>query len=273
MTTEIEWITVGDLADSFAPGAFILPNLADLAGRHFTLHFSNGWQIAHQFEADRLTWNAADGHSQGSAPYRATSIRPGIYLVDFVKNEGGQDWSISLVLDIEGACFTAVIGRLPTAETTREGLYGRALAGKNLTGVEVEFLQGSLDKPWQEGACLHAPTQELVGLRNLYRYSPSEVYEHIYLNQDYYTWHCLKGGEVGLCDTDRCHYYKIADQLYLFVWREKIVPTLGLVMIDMAQHRSDGKIFGYAGDGFKELSNFPVASHCSVLNRIEYPDA
>ena len=44
-------------------------------------------------------------------------------------------------------------------------------------------------------------------------------------------------------------------------------------MIDMANHRSDGKIFGYAGASFDELSNFPVSSYCQVLNRTEYPDA
>jgi hypothetical protein len=272
MSTQSDWITVGALADGFAEGSFILPNLADLAGRTFTLNFANGWQITHEFEAERLSWVAADGHSQGSAAYRATSVRPGIYLVDFLKNENGQDWSISLVLDIDNAAFTAVIGRLPDADTAHEGLYSRALDGKQLTGVVAEFFHGSLDTPWQEGACPHALTTELVGIRNLYRYSPTEVYEHIYLNQNFYTWQCLKGVEAGLCDTDRCHYYKIADELYLFVWREKIVPTLGLVMIDMANHRSDGKIFGYAGGGFDELSNFPVASYCSVLNRTEYPD-
>lgn len=270
MSTNSDWITVGALADGFAPESFILPNLADLAGRSLTLHFANGWQIAHRFESERLSWQAADGHSQGSAAYRATSVRPGIYLVDFLKHEQGQDWSISLVLDLGSASFTAVIGRMPDAQTTHEGLYHRALAGKLLTGVEVEFFHGSLDKPWQEGACPHVPTRELVGLRNLYRYSPTEVYEHIYLNENFYTWQCLKGVEAGLCDTDRCHYYKIADELYLFVWREKIVPTLGLVMIDMANHRSDGKIFGYAGGGFDELSNFPVASYCSVINRTEH---
>jgi hypothetical protein len=41
----------------------------------------------------------------------------------------------------------------------------------------------------------------------------------------------------------------------------------------MQQHRSDGKIFGYAGSSFDELSNFPVASYCQVLNQTEYPDA
>ena len=110
-------------------------------------------------------------------------------------------------------------------------------------------------------------------IRDRYRYSPSEVYEHIYLNERFYTWQCLKGVEQGLCDTDRCDTYKIADQLYLFVWREKIIPTLGLVLIDLQQHRSDGKIFGYAEASFDEFSNFPVSSYCQVLNSTDYPDA
>ncbi|QLF93395.1 molybdenum cofactor biosynthesis F family protein [Pseudomonas sp. ABC1] len=273
MSTTSDWITVGALAEGFAPEAFILPNLAELAGRRFDLHFENGWHIEHRFDAEQLHWHAADGHSTGSAPYRATSVRPGIYLIDFIKHEGGQAWSISLVLDTLTQSFTAVIGSLPSAEETREGLYSRALAGKALTSVEARFLHGSLDQPWQPGACPHAPSSELVGVRNRYRYSPTEVYEHIYLNPDYYSWQCLQGVEKGLCDTDRCHYYKITDALYLFVWREKIVPTLGLVMIDLQQHRSDGKIFGYASDGFDTLSNFPVSSYCDLLNRTEYGDA
>jgi hypothetical protein len=266
-----EWIPVGALADGFAPESFILPKLADLSGRNMTLFFANGWEIEHRFESDRLHWHATDGHSSGSAEYRATGLRPGIYLVDFLKREQGQDWSISVVLDTISQSFTAVIGHLPDEAETREGLYYRGLAGKELTGVKVEFIHGSIDKPWQEGACPHAPTNELVGLRNLYRYSPTEVYEHIYLNENFYTWVCYKGVEQGLCDTDRCHYYKIADELYLFVWREKIVPTLGLVLIDLKAHRSDGKIYGYSGGSFDELVNFPVASHCTILNRTEVP--
>src|SRR3546814_19398574 len=109
MTTPTDWITVGALADGFAPEAFILPNLADLNGKTFTLNFANGWQIEHRFEQQTLAWNAADGHSSGTAPYRATSVRPGLFLVDFVKHEGAQAWSISLVLDTANAAFTAVI--------------------------------------------------------------------------------------------------------------------------------------------------------------------
>ena len=90
------------------------------------------------------------------------------------------------------------------------------------------------------------PTTELIGRRVEYTYSPTERYEHIYLNEDFYTWQCLLGSEKGLADTDRCHYLKLGDELYLFVWREKIVPTLGAVVADFSAMRTMGKIFGHA---------------------------
>ncbi|MXS18828.1 molybdenum cofactor biosynthesis F family protein [Pseudomonas oryzihabitans] len=269
MSSTSDWITVGALADGFAPEGFVLPANAALQGRHLTLHFANGWRIEHRFTAERLEWHLENGG--GEASYRATTLRPEVFLVDFIKRENDQDWSVTLVLDLPNQAFTAVLGRLPTLAATREGLYARALAGQSLTGVEVEILHGSLDRPWQDGACPHAPTRELVGLRNLYRYSPTEGYEHIYLNENFYTWQCLQGVEGGLTDTDRCHYYRIAEHLYLFVWREKIVPTLGVLLIDLDQHRSDGKIWGYSDADCQAWSNFPVASHCQVLNRTEYP--
>jgi len=265
-----EWITVGALADGFAPEAFLLPD-ADLAGQTLTLNFSNGWSIPHRFDKEQLHWNAADGSSSGSAAYRATSIRPDLYFVDFLKTEDGQEWSVSLVLDIRAGVFTAVLGHLPDADALKTtSLYTRARASQPLTQVQAQFIHGTIDRPWQNGACPHALTGDLIGLRNRYRYSPNEAYEHIYLNENFYTWHCLKGVEKGLAETDLCHYYKIADQLYLFVWREKIIPTLGVVLIDLEQHRSDGKICGYADDSLSKLANFRMASHCDVLNHTEY---
>ncbi|MCO7636618.1 molybdenum cofactor biosynthesis F family protein [Pseudomonas sp. S 311-6] len=265
-----DWITVGALADGFAPDAFILPRQAELAGKQFELNFANGWQAALRFETEALDWRPHSDVAACRVPYRATSIRDGIYLVDFLQQ--GKDYvcSISVLLDLNTHAVTAVIGRLPTPASTCESLYQRALRGEALTGVDVDILNGCLDRPWEAGACAHHPTNALIGLRNRYRYSPTEVYEHIYLNEKFYTWHCLAGVEQGLCDTDRCHYYHIADALYLFIWREKIVPTLGVLVIDMAQHRSDGKIYGYADSDFRSVSNFPVASYCDVLNRTDY---
>jgi len=264
-----EWITVGSLADGFAPEAFLLPDAA-LTGTSLTLHFANGWIISHRFEEEYIHWNAEDGSSSGSAPYRATSIRSDVYFVDFLKTEQGIHYSVSLVLDMQARAFTAVIGQLPDAKALESSIYARARASQTLTQVEVEFLHGSIDKPWQSGVCPHETTRDLIGLRNRYRYSPTEVYEHIYLNDYFYTWQCLEGVEKGLADTDLCHYFKIAQNLYLFVWREKIIPTLGVVLIDLAQHRSDGKICGWANDQFSHLANFRMASHCEVLNRTQH---
>ena len=77
--------------------------------------------------------------------------------------------------------------------------------------------------------------------------------------------------EKGLADVDRCHYVKVAEQLYLFVWREKIIPTLGVVMIDLQGMRTDGKILGYQGSDFSALSNFAVGAHAQVLNTTRHP--
>jgi hypothetical protein len=92
----------------------------------------------------------------------------------------------------------------------------------------------------------------------------------VYLNRDFYTWHCLSGAEwkegVGLTDTDRCYHRKIGESLYLFVWREKIIPTLGAVVIDLAEMRTSGKIYGYQGKGFEKVTNFPVGARARILN-------
>ncbi|MHB0774913.1 MoaF C-terminal domain-containing protein [Halomonas sp. WWR20] len=260
------WITVGDLGAGFAPDSFALDHRADLDGRDYALHFEDGQVTRYRFDATRVTW------PDGEADYRATTLRDGIYLIDFLAREADRTHSVSLVLDTVTSSFTRVIGRMPTAEAIRVGLYEKARKGRPLSDVTAEFQHGSLDTPWHAGACPHRPTYGLIGKRLLYRYSPTEVYEHIYLNDHFYTWHCVKGVEQGLCDTDSCHYLEIADQLYLFVWREKIIPTLGLVMIDTRQHRSDGKLFGYSQDDTAELANFPVASYCTLLNTTEYPD-
>jgi hypothetical protein len=128
-----------------------------------------------------------------------------------------------------------------------------------------------VDGPFNPDGPNYAPTSEMVGKRYQYVYSETETYEHIYLTDNLYTWHCLAGIEKGLADTDRCHYYKIENELYLFVWREKIVPTLGVLLLDWKQKRSTGKLFGYETNDFGKLSNSPVGAFSTKLNETLYP--
>jgi len=164
---------------------------------------------------------------------------------------------------------TALIATLPEKEETQGSLTDRAAMGKELTLVSASFLSGIVDQTFTADTPRHLATSDLVGKRVEYAYSPTERYEHIYLNENFYTWQCLSGAEKGLADTDRCHYYKLADDLYFFVWREKIVPTLGAAVIDFDLMRSAGKIFGYQGGDFAKTTNFTIGAHARLLNVTE----
>lgn len=263
------FIQVGALADGFAPEANILASVDALAGRALALGDASGAWRVYTFEPGALQWRDAATDAGGREPCRVTRLRDWLYFVDYI-DSAARATSVSLVIDLDNGVWTSVVGTLPTEADTRIDAFSRVARGLPLTGVEAEFRHGTLGGHTQPGP-LHGATRELIGKRTMYRYSPTECYEHIYLNENFYAWQCLQGVEGGLADVDRCHYFRIADELYLFVWREKVVPTLGVVLIDLAQRKTDGKIFGYQGGDFGTLSNFPVGAHAQVLNETVHP--
>lgn len=271
MNAASEWIPVGALGDAFLPENNCLPPVPDLAGCQFKLYFENGWVIEHRFADNaRLEWRMLEGDSdsrQGSEDYVATRPRENIYFVDFIKR-GERATSVTLVLDLNHRSFIAVIGQLPEAAESLTPFITRIAQGKELTAVDATFLRGSIDCPLDAGRLLPEVTRDLLGKRVEYSYSPFEKYEHVYLNERYYAWRCIAGSEQGLADTDACHYYKIAENLYLFVWREKIVPTLGIVMLDFNALKTTGKIVGYESNDFGKLRNFTVGARARVLSVI-----
>jgi hypothetical protein len=267
MTDDVQYIQVGDLAKGITEN--LLPDTDGLAGKSIRLHFQDGTATEYRLHsAHGLTWAVISGDEKGSrgeANYRATCPRQGIFFVDFVKPDE-RATTVSLVLDINLGIATSVIGTLPTATECQKNMFSRASEGLELTTVSAKFMSAALDRPFGPNEACHSTTAEMVGKRVQYVYSRTETYEHIYLNEKLYTWQCLSGIEKGLADTDRCHYYKIADELYLFVWREKIVPTLGVVVIDLRQMKTTGKLFGYESNDFGKLVNAPVGAFATLLN-------
>jgi len=261
------WISVGELAESFAADPNLLARNGDLAGRRLDLSFEDGEVVTYDFVSPEHL-RVGDDETQES--YLATSIRPGIYFVDFVRSGRDAGTSVSLVIDLDRGVATAVIGRMPDAAAAHGDILARAQRREELTLVPTAFRAATIGKPHDPALPHHAPTGELIGLRIQHRYSPHELYEHIYLNEKRYAWHCVEGAEVGLADTDRCHYYAIDKELFLFVWREKIVPTLGVCLIDLAALKTTGKIFGYADDTLTKLVNFPTGARSTALNRTRY---
>ena len=269
MADTSRWITVGELAESFGPGNNTLPPTGDLAGKTLDVHLENGQVIEHRFGLDgTLAWKTTAGPGMGQGAeetYSATKVREGIYFVQFLRHLE-RATTVILVLDLDQGIATAVIGQLPEEAEIRRSLAERVAQDQELTAVTATFLSGALNAAFTADTPRHATTGELVGRRVEYTYSPTERYEHIYLNEDFYTWQCLLGSEKGYADTDRCHCYKLADDLYLFVWREKIVPTLGVVAVDFEAMRTSGRIFGYQGSDSGELADFPVGAYARLLN-------
>lgn len=268
--TETNWISVGDLGTSFAISSHALTPVADLAGQAYDIDLA-GDVITHTFvDGETLRWSVKGTAQSGTDTYRATSPREGIYFVDFIKSSE-RATSVSLVLDPQRGIATAVVGTLPDQARASTPAVELARQKRELTSVDVQILSGVIDSAFDAASPVHEDTDELVGKRVLYRYNPHECYEHVYLNDRMYAWHCISGVEQGLADADRCHYRKIRDSLYLFIWREKVVPTLGIIVIDLEACKTTGKIFGYAGDDFGKLVNFPVGAYATVLNTTTVP--
>src|SRR5215469_989149 len=251
------WISVGELGEAFGadPDSNTLPPSPRLAGRRLTLRFEDGSVLDRHFQSEA---ELVDGAGRVES-YRATEIRPGILFVDLIAADRPVS-TLSFVLDLERGICTALEATLPTEAEAKVPLVERIGQGAELTSVKAKFLSGAIDAAFGPGVLRHTSTRELIGRRIEYTYGRSERYEHVYLNEQFYTWHCLSGSEQGLADTDRCHYLKVADRLYLFVWREKVVPTLGAVVVDLEQMKTTGKILGYRGLDFGAVVNFPVGA-------------
>ncbi|MGE5229018.1 MAG: MoaF C-terminal domain-containing protein [Deltaproteobacteria bacterium] len=267
----LRFIQVGELVKGISEGA--LPADDALAGRSLSLHAEDATVTALSFaEGGRLAWEVTAGPGagdRGEETCRITRPRADVAVVDYVASTR-RATAVTIVLDLARSAATTVVGTLPTADQAARGAFALATEGEELTLVAARIVPAVIDGPFVPGAHPHEPTDELVGKRVQYVYSRTEAYEHIYLNQDLYTWQCLRGAEQGLADTDRCHHREIGEKLYLFVWREKVIPTLGVVLVDWKARRSNGKLFGYEGSDFGALCTTPISSRAVLLNVTTY---
>lgn len=266
---------VGDFVANF--GGNELAHTDDLVGRVFDIHFNNGWAIRYNFLPEQqMEWQIQQGADPDpTAPvkdresYCTTCLRDGYYLVDFIKRYKSTQ-TVTLLIDLVQNIATMVLSTMPTREETFKPLFQRVLDRELLTPMRATIVHGAIDQPFSDQTPRHEQTSELVGKRVRYQYGPKDSYEHIYLSREFYTWNCIQGPEAGLSDTDYCQYYKLADKLYLFLWLEKVIPTIGLVLIDFKRGKTSGKIFGYQGEDFGATCNTPVGAYLTLKNETRY---
>lgn len=226
--------------DGLAPGfdANKAPHSTDLSGRAVTVVNANGSVIEHVFTDDRVRWvyDATDadphGDERGDDTYEAFAVDDGLYLVQFHTQVRPLD-AVSLALDLRTGRALSVVTAIgePDGHGTR---------------VKQLFEPGVIRGIGPSGNAL-APTRALIGRRVMWVYSPQHAYEHIYLSPQWYTWQCLAGPEKGLADTDENSVYEIRPGIYVFAWREKVIPCASVTIADhrdLRNLRSHGSLFG-----------------------------
>lgn len=269
-----KWINLGEWGKGM--DEFKLPSSDWLSGKELKLRFKDNNRVIQCVFYDEKTLAMGDHISLKNRPlktetYEAILIASDIYFVDFVKNTNANV-SVSMALDFCSSKAIVFTATLPDKKNTNSSFVERLGEDVDLSGIKVR-IQHAMINPSSpdESVSVHERTTELVGKRIQYTYGRDRVYEHIYLNNRFYTWHCLTGAEAGLADTEVCDYFKIAPDIYLFSWREKIIPTYGLVLINLKEMRSNGKTFGLDIASGKYI-NFTMGALAKFLNEIEYPE-
>ncbi|GLZ39343.1 MoaF C-terminal domain-containing protein [Actinokineospora sp. NBRC 105648] len=247
---EDEWRTYDEFAAGIA--TYRLPN-ADLTGRELTVTLDDGSTLDLRFDdAEKLTCNGVQD------PYDAVAVREDVYFVNLPKTS------------VEGESLTVVF-----STTTHRALAVRSVLGaedvEGVPRVSQTFWAGTTDGGEPTGE-VPGPSRDLIGRRNLYRYSPEHLYEHVYVSSQRYAWQCLEGIQRGHGDMDLSTVWKFADGLYLFCFREFRIAVASVWLHDLGLAlRTTGVFLGITGDGSTEHST--AGGHVYPLGSVTYPDA
>ncbi|MFD6053558.1 molybdenum cofactor biosynthesis F family protein [Agromyces sp. NPDC060279] len=254
--------------DGLAPGfdANKAPHSLDLVGREVAVVDERGTRIVHRFNEHTVDWEYQPGAGDPTEAaaktdaYEAVKVDEELYYVQF-HHEYLPNEAVTLVLDFRSGHALAVISViLPEAE-----------AGK--TRVQQIFVPSQIEGIELRGEA-PAPTTTLIGRRVQWVYSPVHAYEHIYLSPQWYTWQCLAGPERGLADTDENSVWQIRPGIYVFAWREKVIPCASVTIADHRDARairSHGVLFGLDESG-EVPTHFTFGAHGRLISVTVHPD-
>ncbi|BDV32264.1 molybdenum cofactor biosynthesis F family protein [Microbacterium terricola] len=248
--------------DEFAAGidTYRLPS-ADLTGEQLAIAFAGGPTVHLNFtDAQTVSWSA-DGVFAGSGsstdPYDAVHVRDGVVYVNLPFSSRSRE-ALTIVystmtrraLGVHSVIQPEHVEDVP--QVTQE-FWAGAVVGGEVTGEEP------------------GPSRDLIGKRNIYRYSPAHLYEHVYMSSERYMWQCLQGVQRGHGDVDLSTVWKFADGLYLFCFREFKIAVASVWLHDLGYAlRTTGIFLGLNGSGESQHSG--AGGHIYPLGAVAYPD-
>lgn len=249
--------------DGLEPGfdAHRAPLSTALEGRGFTMVVGNGAiTVAHAFANGRMSWvmHSPDGEKSYSAVYEAFDVAQDLHYVQ-VKSEHRSDEAVAVFVDVANGVGLSVVSTIGPE-------------GQKPVRVTQRFMPFVIEGHAHPGP-VPTPTRALIGHRAWWRYSEQHAYEHVYLDDTWYTWHCLGGPERGLADTDEQSTFEIRPGYYMFAWREKVVPCAAVTIADHRDPdnlRSHGALFGLNETG-KDSTLFTFGAVGKKFAKADYP--
>ena len=260
-----DWAGLSEMADGF--DEYRPPLSSALDGQRVELHCrvvgvsGSDHTLVHEFADGSLRWTLHDssGTREGTAPYELFEMQPGLFFLHHRRSDEDHPVVVTMALDTHNGQATGAVGELgltPNPHLARQ-----------------EWFQGRVADPDAESdsgsgaGSAHSSTTELLGHRIRYAYSSDDVYDHVYLNENLFTWLCMGGAELGVGDTDSCRYWKLRDQTYLFSWLEKNVGVEGMVLIDLNALRTVGIQFGL-DQASGDLVNITMGAYAIDYGRV-----
>jgi len=272
--SELSYISIGEMAEGFSE--YNLPQTSLLSGRTvelYTVRRGDAFAMRFEFVSPKvLQWTVIAGDETGESGYSeyiATQPREGYFFVEYIPGLNRAQM-VSFVLDETRGIATWVFGQFPRRDEDTLSLYERSAQQLSVNASSVEILNANI------GGALTAQTprhtlrsSDLVGKRYLYQYSEKDAYEHIYVTDQLFTWHCVSGNEQGLADTDFAQIVKFEDDFYMIVWVEKIMHIVSTITIDYAAMRSSGAMAAFKGWDYGELVNVSSGALITPLQGID----
>ncbi|WP_162903889.1 MoaF C-terminal domain-containing protein [Leucobacter sp. wl10] len=232
-----------------------LPQSSALTGRAYAVTLPDG-ELALDFGEHTVAWRLPDG-TGGTDPYDAVEAAVDCFFVDIWCRSSDARRSLTLVLQ-RATGRTLLVETV--ADTSRHDVP---------VAFEHRFALGMLRGVEAAGVEQPGPTAELLGRRLLSVYSADLVFEQIYLNSSSVAWQCIRGWEPGANDTDEATYWRFAENLYVFGFREEAALSSSVFLLDLANNRSTGKYLGLDEHG--ALANGALGAVLLPLEASTYP--
>ncbi|WP_396659125.1 MoaF C-terminal domain-containing protein [Microbacterium oxydans] len=248
-----EWRTY----DEFAAGidTFRLPSTL-LAATSLTLTLDDGGTLSLRFDEETVTWEGFG--VSGTDPYDAVRVCEDVVFIN-IPFESREREALTVVVSSSTHRATVIRSRIAA-----EAVEGTPQVGQDFWAATTDAGPATGEVP--------GPSRDLIGKRNIYRYSPYHLYEHVYVSSQRYAWQCLEGVQRGHGDMDLSTVWKFADGLYLFCFREFRIAVASVWLHDLGyQLMTTGIFLGLNGDGDSEHSR--AGGHIYPLGSVAYPDA